>query len=247
MKIVVTLPTWNESGNIASLTEALLALESEEPGWEMYVLVIDDNSPDGTWKIVRDLGERTPRVHLLHRTQQKGRGHAGVAGFKEACRLGADWVVEMDADWSHHPRHIPEMMRQAARGSDVVVGSRLMRGGGEVGRSPLRTLITGAANLYLRLMLGLPVKDCTTGYRLFRGELLRRIPWDRVEAGGPAIVQEVLLACRCLGARIDEVPIMFEPRRAGTSTFNWRIALAGITSAWRLRQRGCGWVHREPK
>lgn len=236
--IVATLPTWNESGNIRPLIEELLALRDD-----LHVLVIDDNSPDGTWRIVGEMAAGNPRVHLLHRTTMKGRGYAGVAGFRMAAHeMKATYVVEMDADFSHHPRFIPAMLEAAEAGADVVVGSRLVRGGTEVGRTALRTFITLGANVYLRVMLGLGIRDCTTGFRVFRGDLLRRIPWDRVEAGGPAIVQEVLVACRCLGARIVEVPIVFEPRREGVSTFSAKIAWKGITNAWRLRRRGCGWV-----
>jgi dolichol-phosphate mannosyltransferase len=175
-------------------------------------------------------------VHLVHRVNERGRGSAGVAGFRRALELGADLIVEMDADWSHHPRHLPAMLR-ATRRADVVIGSRLVRGGGEAGRSPVRTLITRGANLYLRLLLRLGVRDCTTGYRVFRRRVLEAIEWDRVESNGPAIVQEVLLCARRMGARIVEVPIRFEERREGVSTFNSKIMLAGLVAPWRLLLR----------
>ncbi len=231
MKIVVTLPTYNERQNIGALIDATL---EASPG--THVLVIDDHSPDGTWQLVAERAEQDDRVHLLHRTTDRGRGTAGVAGFRQALAMGADLVVEMDADWSHHPRHLPGMV-QAAQEADVVIGSRLVPGGGETGRSPLRKLITLAANLYIRAILGLPVRDCTSGYRVFRRSVLERIDWDRVQARGPAIVQEVLLAAHRQGARIVEYPILFEERRAGSSTFTIRILLAGLAAQWRLRFR----------
>ena len=231
MKIIATLPTYNESGNILALIDDLLGVSRS-----MEVVVIDDDSPDGTWRLVEQLARQQPRVHLVHRVNERGRGSAGVAGFRKALELGADLIVEMDADWSHHPRHLPAMLR-AARRADVVIGSRLVKGGGEAGRSPARTLITRGANLYLRLLLRLGVRDCTTGYRVFRRRVLEAIEWDRVESNGPAIVQEVLLCARRMGARIVEVPIRFEERRAGVSTFNSKIMLAGLVAPWRLLLR----------
>lgn len=229
MKIIATLPTYNEAENLLPLIEALLRVSRS-----LEVLVIDDNSPDGTWRLAGELAAKNPRVHLLHRKTERGRGSAGVAGFRKALELGADLVVEMDADWSHHPRYLRNMLR-ATRKADVVIGSRLVRGGGEVGRSRWRTLVTHLANLYIRLLLGLPANDCTSGYRVFRRWVLERTDWDAVKATGPAIVQEVLVASRALGARIVEVPILFEERRAGVSTFNSKIMVAGLAAQWRLR------------
>jgi dolichol-phosphate mannosyltransferase len=228
MRIVATVPTFNEAENILSLIDALLAVSQD-----MEVLVVDDDSPDGTWKLVEERVRADSRVHLVHRRSERGRGSAGVRGFQRALELGADLVVEMDADWSHDPRFLPAML-DAAQTADVVVGSRLVRGGGEAGRHPVRTLITRAANLYLRLLLRLPVRDCTSGYRVFRRAVLEKIDWARVRSTGPAIVQEVLVACRAVGARFAEVPIHFEDRRAGRSTFNSKIALAGLVAPWRL-------------
>ncbi len=228
MKIIATLPTYNESGNIESLIDALLKVSKN-----LEVLVIDDNSPDGTWRLVAEIAGKNPRVHLLHRTNAKGRGSAGIAGFQKALSMGADLIVEMDADWSHHPRFLRKMIR-ASRRADVVIGSRLVPGGGEVGRHAIRKMITLAANLYIRVMLRLPIQDCTTGYRVFRRQVLEQIEWERVQSNGPAIVQEILVAARALGARFAEVPILFEERRAGSSTFNSKILLAGLVAQWRL-------------
>ena len=229
MKIVATLPTYNESENIISLIRSLLKVSPN-----LHVLVIDDNSPDETWRIVGEEAKRNSRVHLLHRKTERGRGSAGVAGFQKALEMGADLVVEMDADWSHHPRFLKRMLA-ATRRADVVIGSRLVRGGGEQGRSPARTLVTHMANLYIRLILGFGIRDCTSGYRVFRRWVLERVDWSKVGSNGPAIVQEVLVASRSLGARITEVPILFEERRAGKSTFNAKIMLAGLAAQFRLR------------
>ncbi|MGF1573520.1 MAG: polyprenol monophosphomannose synthase [Sumerlaeia bacterium] len=228
MKIIATLPTYNEAANILPLIDALVAVHPK-----LEVLVIDDNSPDKTWELVERRSQEDSRVHLLHRVSDRGRGSAGIAGFQRALSMGADFVVEMDADWSHHPKYLPSLI-QAAKRADVVIGSRLVPGGGEVGRNPLRTAITTGANLYLQALLGLALRDCTSGYRVFRRWVLEAVVWDRVQSTGPAIVQEVLIAARSAGATFAEVPILFEERRAGHSTFNSKILVAGLAAPWRL-------------
>ncbi|MBX7247397.1 MAG: polyprenol monophosphomannose synthase [Candidatus Sumerlaeaceae bacterium] len=233
MKIVATLPTYNESENIGPLIEELLAL-----GTEYEVLVIDDNSPDGTWKIVGDLAAREPRVHLLHRVNEKGRGTAGLAGFRWARDHGADVVVEMDADFSHNPRFIPSLVEPIRScEADLVVGSRLIHGGGEQGRAFTRTLITYGANFYIQVLLGLPIRDCTSGFRVFSRRALEAIPWEKMTARGPEIVQEVLHEARRAGLKFAERPILFEERRAGQSTFNAKIMVRSLIYMPKLRFR----------
>jgi len=222
------LPTYNEAENVRSLIEALLAIEG------MHVVVVDDDSPDGTWQIVGEMAERDPRVRLVHRKGVRGRGSAGVAGLRYAVEAGAQRVVEMDADWSHHPRHIPAML-DAARNADVVIGSRLAPGGGESGRSRARKVITVFANTYIRIVLGLKIRDCTSGFRVFRREALEKIALDRMQSNGPAIVQEILMACKRAGCRFAEVPIQFEQRRAGESTLTFKILITGLLSVLRFR------------
>lgn len=232
-RAVAMLPTYNEADNVGELIEAILNLG---PAYE--VLVVDDDSPDGTWRVVEGWAERAPgRVHLVRRVDEKGRGSAGVRGFQEALARGADYVIEMDADWSHHPRYIPALMQAARGGAELVVGSRLVAEGGEQGRPPLRRAITLAANAYIRLVLGLPLRDCTSGFRVFRRELLERMDLEGLDSRGPAIVQEMLMQAKARGARFAEVPILFEERRAGQSTFNLRIMLAGLAAVIRFRFR----------
>lgn len=223
------IPTWNEAENIGPLLDEILAL-----GPEFEALIVDDNSPDGTWRLVGERAAADPRVHLLHRKDQKGRGTAGVAGFREALRLGADAVIEMDADFSHNPRFIPSLVAGLER-ADIVIGSRRVAGGGEAGRSPARTVITFFAGLYIRLMLGLPVKDPTSGFRVFSGASLEAMPWSAMRATGPETLQEALVAAHSRGFRIIELPIYFEDRRAGVSSFNWRIMVRSLVAMARLR------------
>lgn len=232
MSIMVTLPTFNESANIMPLIDELLALRDD-----ISVVVIDDDSPDGTHRLVRERQEKDPRVHLIHRIGERGRGTAGAAGFKYAVAQGADLTVEMDADFSHHPRFLPALLN-AAKDTDVVIGSRLITGGGETGRSFIRKIITHLANSYIRLVLGLKVRDCTSGYRVFRRAVLKAIHLETLTAKGPAIVQEVLFRCSQHGFRMVEVPIIFEERKRGKSTFNWKIMLSGLWSVWKFRFRG---------
>jgi dolichol-phosphate mannosyltransferase len=234
MKIMAMLPTYNEAENIQPLIRELLALRDD-----MEVVVVDDNSPDGTWQLVKEMAATNPRVHLVHRTNEKGRGSAGIAGFLYAVNAGADYIIEMDADFSHHPRFVPALLK-AAETSDVVIGSRLVPGGKEVGRGLLRPLITIMANWYIRTALRLPVRDCTSGFRVFRRSVLEQIGLERMTSNGPAIVQEILVACRAKGFSFVEVPIVFEERRAGTSTFTLRIMLDGLWSVLKFRFRRPG-------
>jgi dolichol-phosphate mannosyltransferase len=233
MRIIATLPTYNEAENIEPLIQDLLAL-----GPEFEVVVIDDNSPDGTWRIVGEIAAREPRVHLVHRTTERGRGTAGIVGFKWARDAGADAVVEMDADYSHHPRFIPMLVEPVRSGaSDIVIGSRLVTGGAETGRSPIRRLITILSNRYIQLVLGLRIRDCTSGFRVFSRRALALLPWDTMTARGPEIVQEVLHEARRAGLTMQERPILFEERRAGESTFNVRIMIRSFCYVLKLRFR----------
>jgi len=229
VKIVVTIPTWNEIENIASLVSAVLA---QDPRIE--VVVTDDDSPDGTWKAVAEMAAKDARVHLLHRTTDRGRGRAGRAGFVWALDHGADIAFEMDADWSHNPQHLPALIA-ALESHDVVLGSRRVPGGADIGRSALRRGITAASNLYVRLLLGVPVRDCNSGYRGFRREALEAIDVRAAFSPGPAIVHELLYKARLRRLRITEVPIRFKERERGTSTLSFRTLLRSYVTILRLR------------
>ncbi len=231
MRIIVTLPTYNEAENILPLIDELLGL-----GDEFEVLVIDDDSPDRTWEIVMRMSKTNPRVHLIRRIGERGRGTAGLVGFKWARDNGADAVVEMDADFSHHPRFIPSLLEPVRTGeANIVIGSRLVPGGKETGRSPIRTVITLLANAYIRTILGLSIRDCTSGFRVFDRRALHVLPWERMRCRGPEIVQEVLHEARKAGLKMVERPIVFEERRAGQSTFNVKIMLRSLLYMIRLR------------
>lgn len=231
-KIMVMLPTYNESLNIKPLIEELLKLDNR-----MEVVVVDDNSPDGTWRIVSEIQKINPKVHLVHRTSEKGRGSAGIVGFLYAVKADADLIIEMDADFSHNPKYIIDFLKEIDN-YDVVVGSRLVKGGGETGRTLIRYIITLLANLYIKIILGLPIKDCTSGYKIFKRHVLEQIGLEKMSSKGPAIVQEVLYTCHKNNFKIKEVPIIFEERRAGKSSFNIKILLNSLISVLKFRFRG---------
>jgi dolichol-phosphate mannosyltransferase len=204
--------------------------------------VIDDDSPDGTWRLVADASSEEPRLHLLHRTTDRGRGAAGRDGFLRALELGADYVIEMDADFSHHPRYVPPMLARLAAGSEpgerplgLVLGSRGVEGGADADRGFLRRLITRAANLYIRLLLGLTVRDCNSGFRAWRADTLRTIRVEDTFSKGPAIVQELLYKTARAKLAIAEVPIQFTDRERGESTLTMKILLQGYTTVLKLR------------
>lgn len=228
-----TLPTYNEAGNIIPLCRELLALD---PG--LRVLVIDDDSPDGTWRLVEEEARQQPRLRLLHRKHDAGRGRAGRDGFVEALRMGARTVVEMDADFSHQPVHVPLLIaRLEAPGAPVglVLGSRGVSGGSDADRGWPRRLLTKAANLFIRVVLGLTLRDCNSGFRGWRRSTLEKIRVEETFSAGPAIVQELLYKTARAGIGIAEVPIEFANRRHGNSTLTLGKLLTGYTTVLELR------------
>ena len=216
MKGLVVVPTYNESANIVRLVEEIL-----RQGLDADVLVVDDNSPDGTSRLVEDLARSRPRVRLMERKGARGRGLAGIEAFREASRMPVDYVLEMDADFSHDPAYLPRLV-EALKGADVAIASRLVAGGGEPGRSPLRRCVTRLSCGWVRFLLGIPVADITSGFRGFRRSALAKIDWDRMISVGPSIVEEVLWAVHRTGAKIVEIPLQFAPRSAGKSQLTLR-------------------------
>lgn len=228
MKTYVMIPTYNESENIAALIGEILNLRIKN----LHIVVVDDNSPDGTSAIVKDIAKKN--VHLLIRTKNRGRGLAGKEGMLYCLKNGADTVIEMDGDFSHHPRYIPQMLREIKK-YDVVLGSRLVKGGHDIGRGIVRRIITKLANFYITIMLGIRVKDCNSGFRCFRSSLLKKIRIERLESKGPAIVQEILFKAHLAGARIKEIPIDFINRTKGKSKLGLRELAMGYWMVLRLK------------
>jgi len=230
MKTFVMIPTYNERENIKNLINEILKLKINN----LAMVVADDDSPDKTWKIVREISRKNKNVHLLLRTKDKGRGAAGKDGFIYCLKHGADIVVEMDADMSHNPKYIPKLIGEL-KDADLVLGSRRVEGGNEIGRSSFRKFVTWGANLYIRVMLGLKVKDCNSGFRCFKRQVLEKINLEKLESKGPAIVQEVLFKAHLKGFKIKEIPITFVDRTKGKSKLGLPQLAAGYFMILKLK------------
>jgi len=229
MDKLIIIPTYNECENIETLLDRLLALP-----FGLEVLVVDDNSPDGTGDLVAARESKDPRIHLLRRPGKMGLGSAYVAGFRYALAHGAQLVFEMDADFSHDPVAIGSFL-EAAEQADVVLGSRYLHGVTVV-HWPLRRLILSySANVYTRLITGLPVRDATGGFKCFRRRALEAVNLDQVKSDGYAFQIEMSYKCWRKGFRIVEIPITFVDRRAGVSKMNRRIVWEAAWMVWRLR------------
>ena len=230
MKTFVMIPTYNEKENIKELIRQIFDLRIKN----LHIVVVDDNSPDGTWRIAQEISKKNKNVHLLLRKKDKGRGSAGKDGFIYCLKHGADVIVEMDADFSHEPKYIPFMLNELEN-ADLVLGSRMLKDSKEIGRSLIRRVITYLANLYIRLLLGLKVKDCNSGFRCFKREVLEAINLKKIESKGPAIVQEVLFNAHLKGFKIKEIPITFVNRTKGSSKLGIPQLAAGYFMVLKLK------------
>jgi dolichol-phosphate mannosyltransferase len=211
MKPTVIVPTYNEHENIVLLVPELLALPVG-----LNVLVVDDNSPDSTGHIVEEMAAREPRLSVIHRPGKLGLGTAYIAGFKKALATGAERILTMDADYSHHPRYIPAMIERSQT-ADLVIGSRYVRGGGAMGRSlPLR-LVSYGGNAFAKIVLGLRAMDCTAGFRCYRRDVLEAIDLDSIISNGYSFLIEMLYLVQRRGWTVAEVPICYMDRRLGAS------------------------------
>ncbi len=236
--IWVVIPTYNEAANLEGVVDAAIAeLERAAPG-EHRILVVDDNSPDGTGVIADRIAERTGTVEVLHRPAKSGLGHAYLAGFERALAGGARLIIEMDADFSHDPRYLPSLIA-AADGADLVLGSRYVPGGGVRDWGLVRRLISRGGGLYARNILGVEVRDLTGGFKCIRREVLEAIDLPSVRAEGYVFQIEVTYRAVLAGFRVCEVPIVFSDRTAGRSKMSSRIALEAM---WLvpLMKRGAG-------
>jgi dolichol-phosphate mannosyltransferase len=242
-RIVIIMPTYNERQNLESIAGRVRAALPEAD-----LLVVDDNSPDGTGDIADKLAEADPHVQVLHRTDKAGLGKAYIAGFGWALERGYDVIVEMDADGSHQPEHLPSLVgalaREGQQDADLSIGSRWVRGGKVVNWPKSREALSRGANIYTRVMLGLGVRDATAGFRAYRATTLRTISLDQVESTGYCFQIDLTVRVANAGLRIVEVPITFVEREHGASKMSntiileafWRVAQWGV--ARRLRRHG---------
>ena len=238
--VVVVLPTYNERENIVRIVPALFALDLPR----LHVLVVDDNSPDGTGRIAAEMTAADAyagRLHVLHRASKDGLGPAYIQGFKKALELGADLVIQMDADLSHQPKYISQLLERVAD-YDIVIGSRYAPGGSvDDSWGPLRKLLSWWANrVYTPTILRLPVRDATGGYRVYRRDCLIGLDLDKVKANGYVFMVELAYVAHRLGYSIGEIPIHFPDRQHGTSKMSLRVAGEAALRVWQiiLRHRG---------
>ena len=235
---MVVVPTFNEADNLPTLVGELLALDLSQ----LKILVVDDNSPDGTGQVADDLVKRHPdRVHVIHREGRMGLGTAYITGFGYAIEQGVDYIVQMDADFSHSPSYIPQMLDQID-GYDLVVGSRYVSGGSLDERWGFgRYFLSWWANsVYTRMILGLKVKDATAGFKCWRRTTLEGIGLHRVNSNGYVFQVEMAFLTEKLGYRFLEIPIYFEDRRIGHSKMSMPVKIEAALRTWQIR-----WQHRK--
>lgn len=229
-RALVIIPTYNERENLPRLIPMVL---EQDPRLE--VLIIDDASPDGTGALADELAAANPRVHVFHREGKLGLGTAYLTGFRWALERDYAYIFEMDADFSHDPAHLPQFLA-AIQNADVVLGSRYLEGRVTVVNWPItRLLLSYGANIYARLVTGLPIADATGGYKCFRREVLQAIDLDRVESEGYAFQIEITLRAWKKGFRIVEIPIVFTDRDVGESKMSKRIIREAVWKVWKLR------------
>ncbi len=222
-RLLVTIATYNEADNILRLIEAIHAVVDHAD-----ILVIDDNSPDGTGKLVDELAAKDQRVHALHRSGKLGLGTATLAAMRYAMDNNYDFMLNMDADFSHPPSYIPAILAGIAD-HDVMIGSRYIPGGGTLDWPASRKLISRTVNTFVRTILHMPVRDASGAFRCYRVSLLRNAQLEKVRSRGYSFQQEVLFRCHRAGARMGETPIVFENRRAGTSKVSIKESVRSLT------------------
>jgi dolichol-phosphate mannosyltransferase len=229
VRSLVILPTYNERENLPRLVPAVLGIDRD-----IDILIVDDGSPDGTGEMADEMASAEPRISVLHRPGKQGLGRAYVTGFAHALKSGYERVVEMDADFSHRPEDLGQLLA-AAETADVVVGSRNVPGGTTIGWSRTRTFVSRGGSAYARFLLGLPIKDCTSGFKCFRRKALLSLDLDQLLSNGYAFQVEVNHACHKAGLTFAEVPITFPDRERGRSKMTPNIAVEAALLVLRLR------------
>ncbi len=227
---LIIIPTYNERENVAAIASAV---HEHAPAADL--LFVDDNSPDGTGAVLDTLAAENPRVHVLHRAGKLGLGTAYLEGFRYGLARGYTYLAEMDADFSHPPRYLPEMLARAAAGADVVIGSRYVPGGGTVNWDLGRNLLSRTAAAYARAVLGFNVHDPTAGFVCYRRHVLENIDLAAIRSEGYGFQIEMKYRALRAGFRCEEMPIVFEERRLGQSKMSWPIFLEALWMVWRLR------------
>lgn len=227
---IVVIPTYNERDNLPLVCEQVL----RHTDGSVHILIVDDNSPDGTGELADTLARQHPQIHVLHRQKKEGLGRAYVAGFKQALQMGHALIAQMDADLSHDPRDLPRLI-ETATSADLVLGSRYAPGGDVSNWSRQRYWLSFFANQYVRMITRIPVRDATGGYRCWRREVLEAINLDTIRSNGYAFQIEMAYRAWRLGFHVQEIPIVFTERRAGKSKLSRRVIWEAIWLPWKLR------------
>ena len=230
MRIAVVVPTYNEASNLPRLGKQLLALTAE-----VHLVVVDDASPDGTGDIADGLAAAEPRVYVIHRTGPRGYSAASKEGLAWCLGEGFDVVATMDSDLSHDPDVLPELVAAVRDGADLAIGSRYVRGGAlEVDWGVVRRAVSQLGGAYARVMIGTPTRDCTSGFRCYRAETLRRVPFTEFESEGYSFLIEVLAALTDIGATVVEIPITYVDRVQGVSKISGNIVREALVRTTQL-------------
>lgn len=237
---MIVIPTYNENENIERLTRQLLGLEIG-----VSVLIVDDNSPDGTGEIADRLARESSQVSVLHRKCKEGLGNAYRHGFEVALDMGADYIFQMDADFSHNPKYVP-LMLQAAESHDIVIGSRYVPGGGTENWGWSRKLISRGGGFYTRAVTGIKIMDPTSGFRCFRSDVIKAIDFSRISASGFGFQVELSYVCSAMGFDIYELPIVFADRTEGTSKMSRSIVWEALLLVGGLRHKYSDMTRQQP-
>lgn len=230
-KALILLPTYNEKDNIERIIPEILKQDDR-----LFILVIDDSSPDGTGEIADRISSENPRVFVLHREKKEGLGQAYIAGFKWALERDYDYIFEMDADFSHDPKYLPDFLSSITE-VDIVLGSRYISGVNVVNWPMMRLLLSYFANVYTRIVTGLPLRDATGGFKCFRRKVLETVNLDKVRSNGYSFQIEMSFRAHRKGFKIKEIPIIFYDRTAGESKMSKKIVREAVVMVWLLRIR----------
>ena len=229
-KTLVIIPTYNERDNVGPITKAVLEADPR-----VDILVVDDSSPDGTGELADELSKAEPRIRVLHREKKEGLGRAYLHAFRWGLAEGYQYLIEMDADFSHDPKYLPKLLDEAEAGTDLVLGSRYVAGGGTVNWGPGRKVISRGGSLYARSILGVRVRDLTGGFKCFNRRVLEAIDLGAVKSSGYAFQIELTYRSLKAGFKVKEIPIVFEDRRVGQSKMSRKIFVEALTMVWKLR------------
>ncbi|HTX87331.1 MAG TPA: polyprenol monophosphomannose synthase [Candidatus Nanoarchaeia archaeon] len=226
MRTIIVIPTYNEKNNLPELIRRIFSLALPD----LSLIIVDDNSPDGTGAIAENLKKESAAVEVIHRAKKMGLGSAYVEGFKLALSAGADYIMEMDADFSHDYRYLPVFLKEIAR-ADLVLGSRYIRGGGIKNWGWGRRAVSGLGNIYARMILGAPIHDLTGGFKCYRRSVLEKINLAELDSQGYVFQIETTYLAWKAGFAVKEIPIIFNEREAGKSKFNFKIFIEAL---WRV-------------